>query len=119
MPTRPCRRTLMRRKRSCSPGICGGRSRLPFSAWFRVCLRPDTVPLHRAAVTLRQEHFAHVLAGYDTPVVLNAAHYDVLARGEFGILRTPVADPDLDYLGEAPWPALIVLGLVTGGSRSL
>ncbi len=67
-----------------------------------------TVPLHRAAVTLRQEHFAHVLAGYDTPVVLNKLLYDVLALAEeFGILRTPVADPDLDYLGEAPLAGLI------------
>ncbi len=61
------------------------------------------VPLHRAAVTLRLEHFAHILAGQEPPAALNRLLYDVLdTADEFGILRSTVADPDFDYLGESP-----------------
>ena len=60
------------------------------------------VPLHRAAVTLRLEHFAHVLARHDIPTALNRLLYDVLTSAEeFSVLRSPVSDPDFDYLGES------------------
>lgn len=72
------------------------------------------VPLHRAAVVLRQEQYFYFLAGYEVRDVVHQYLYDILlAAEESNILREPVADADLGFaedsaiLGHIAWAFLL------------
>lgn len=59
-------------------------------------------PLHRAAVTLRQEHYAHLIAGQEVPGELPDLLYQVLCQAETaGVLREGLADPVLTHLEDS------------------
>lgn len=62
-------------------------------------LGPDAkLPLHRAAVMLRQEQYFYFLAGYEVQDSVHQYLYDILlAAEESHLLREPVADPDLGF----------------------
>jgi len=71
-------------------------------------------PLHRAAVTLRQEHYAHLIAGQEVPGDLADLLYQVLCQAEaVGVLREGLADPVLSHLedssiaGNVAWVLLL------------
>lgn len=60
------------------------------------------LPLHRAAVALRMEQMAHILAGLEVPAALHRLLYGILALAEGqGVQRSPVMDPDFAFLGES------------------
>ncbi len=62
----------------------------------------SAVALHRAAITLRLEQFAHFLGGYEVPLALRRLLYELLLTAEgLGVQRTAVADPDLGFLGDS------------------
>lgn len=72
------------------------------------------LPLHRAAVSLRQEQYLHFLAAYEVPDEINRLLYAVLlAAEEADILRQPVADKELGFaedsniLGHVAWAFLL------------
>lgn len=72
------------------------------------------VPLHRAAVTLRQEQYLHFLAAYEVPDDVNRLLYAILlAAEEADLLRQPVPDKDLGFaedsniLGHVAWAFLL------------
>lgn len=72
------------------------------------------VPLHRAAVVLRQEQYFYFLAGYEVRDAVHQYLYDILlAAEESHLLREPVADTDLGFaedsniLGHIAWAFLL------------
>lgn len=87
-------------------------------AYLRVAtgrgLADKLLPLHRAAVTLRQEQYLHFGAAYEVPEELNRLLYGILLMAEeLDLLRTPMADPDLGFaedsnlLGHIAWAFLL------------
>jgi len=72
------------------------------------------VPLHRAAVILRQEQYSHFVAAYEVPAELYRLLYGILvAAEESDLLRAPVVDPDLGFAedshiaGHVAWAFLL------------
>lgn len=60
------------------------------------------LPLHRGAVALRAEHYAHLLAAYEVPDELLQLLYRTLATAEhLGVQYTPLNDPDYKHVGES------------------
>lgn len=59
-------------------------------------------PLHRGAVALRAEHYAHLLAGYEVPGKLLQLLHGILATAErLGVQYTPLDDRDYKHVGES------------------
>lgn len=74
-------------------------------AYLRTALQQPAdslLPLHRGAVALRLEMYAHFLAAYQVPNELLHLLNGVLGKAEaLGIQRAPLADPEFKYLGES------------------
>jgi hypothetical protein len=60
------------------------------------------VPLHRGAVALRVEQYAHFLAAYQVPGTLLQLLLGVVNTAEaLGVHHTPLADPDYKHISES------------------